>query len=488
MIKKYAPLAVAIMFTAMSSMAQIAPTLTGYTLTYSSETPEAAEAAMGTLTDAEKAACTGDFSDRTKLESNWSYCQKSQSTWNERMAETAEEQAQVVVPDNGTLRLKALSKDGTAAGVITGGLRFGKPYTYGLYEVKATCHAHTSNFPAIWMMPHSGKYGPWPTCGEIDIMEQVGNNSTVYSTVHLGARYDEKVGKTYAWSGNMWASDNEAHVYSLLWEEKALTFYCDGKQIFKYSKDETLDYETHPEYEYYQYPYNYPFVLILNQSVGKNSGWGAEDPDPSYTYEMDVDWVRYYTAPEGDRTPTNYYTFRNYTDPTRYMTLTADSTISTRVITDRSQLTTNEVFSIMPTDVYTQHTLQSRADPNLRIAAPSSTVKAVLTEHAGAYFYIIKDDTKGTCFDTRFNVAGKTGADGSKALRMNANKNYIVTAGGNSIDASWWILEDAKDITTGITDVKATSASTSARKTIRDNRLIITDGNSEYTAQGTRLK
>lgn len=43
------------------------------------------------------------------------------------------------------------------------------------------------------MMPSNPK-GGWPNCGEIDIMEQIGTSSTVYSTVHLGARYGENVG------------------------------------------------------------------------------------------------------------------------------------------------------------------------------------------------------------------------------------------------------------------------------------------------------
>ena len=30
-------------------------------------------------------------------------------------------------------------------------------------------------WPAIWMMPESDTYGPWPNSGEIDIMETRGN-------------------------------------------------------------------------------------------------------------------------------------------------------------------------------------------------------------------------------------------------------------------------------------------------------------------------
>ena len=62
--------------------------------------------------------------------------------------------------------------------------------------------------------------------------------------------------------------------------------------MFKYNKDTTLDLIKHPDYEKWQFPYNKAFYIILDQALGMNEWWGSQDPDPSYTYEMDVEYVR----------------------------------------------------------------------------------------------------------------------------------------------------------------------------------------------------
>jgi len=270
---------------------------TGYSLVYSSESPEVASSAM-TLTDEELANCTGDFLNKENLERNWLYCPRHSSKWNMRMAENDEDRAKVHICENGTLRMLALSPDSTIENCITSGIKMKQGYKYGIFEIKAKCHPHASNFPAIWMMP-SNPQGGWPYCGEIDIMEQIGTSSIVYSTVHVGARYDQPVGVDYSYSGNRWFN-TAYHTYSLLWTKTCLTFYCDGKKVFEYAKDNTLDIENNPSYEHAQFPYNEEFYIILDQALGMNRNWGDEDPDPEYTYETDVAYVRIFQKSEDE--------------------------------------------------------------------------------------------------------------------------------------------------------------------------------------------
>lgn len=261
----------------------------GYSLVYSSETPERA-ASLLSLSDEELERCTGDFVSIGNLERHWSYSRKASSTWNKRMGKTDEERALVHVAEGGHLHMLAKTTDGTAAGFITSGVNMKQGYKYGIFEIKAKCTPHVSNFPAVWMMPVDQTDG-WPNCGEIDIMEVIGTSNTVWSTVHLGARYEKPVGRSYTYSGNLSAASGW-HVYSLRWDETSLTFYCDGRQVFRYDKDLTLDLDSHPDYEKWQFPYNKDYYIILDQALGMNSWWGAEEPDPSFTYEMDVEYVR----------------------------------------------------------------------------------------------------------------------------------------------------------------------------------------------------
>ena len=432
----------------LTAMAQISTK--GYSLVYSSETPEAASAQLQ-LSDEELANCTGDFTSIENMERHWGYCVKASSDWNKRMGTTDEERASVHKTENGHLRLLAKTTDGTANGFITGGIRMKDGYKYGIFEVKAKCTPHASNFPAIWMMPvvNDG----WPVCGEIDIMEMVGTSSTVWSTVHVAARYSESqgghpVGKSYSYTGSKGTSAGY-HIYSLYWDKLSLIFYCDGQQVFRYNKDTTLDLDAHPIYEKYQFPYNKEFELILNQALGKNSGWGAENPDPKFTYEMDVEYVRIWQAP-ATYDIDKYYTLKSYADNTRYMTVSDENTLVTTEVTSPDQFTGNMLFGVAPADVKGKYHLVSL---NGQAAEMMTSInKAVPLSTNACYFYLLKDDVKGVCFDYAKDTAPITYGDGSRALTLNNKKDNIVSISGNSKDAAWWIMEDATDILAGVRD------------------------------------
>ncbi len=449
-------LAIALFLTCFSLSAQISKD--GYSLVYSSETPEAASASLN-LTAEELQNCTGDFSSIENMERNWNYCIKASSEWNERMAETDEQRALVHKTENGHLRLLARTTNGAASGFITGGIRMKKGYKYGIIEVKAKCNPHKSNFPAIWMMPvfNDG----WPQCGEIDIMEMVGNSSTAHSTVHVAARYPNaqnghSVGKSYQWTNSTWTSTGY-HIYSLFWDKQSLIFYCDGNQVFRYNKDASLDLDAHPDYEKWQFPYNKEFELILNQSLGKNSGWGYEAPDPSFTYEMDVEYVRIWQAPatyEVDK----YYLLKNYADATRYMTVGADNKLTTTAVSSPDQLNLDMVFGIAPSDVHGKYHLVNY-DGVPAGNMPDANKAVPLNADDVCYFYLLKDDTKGICLDYAKETAPILYADGSRALTLMPRRNYIVAISGNSKDAAWWTLEDATEVikATGVQDVESST-------------------------------
>ena len=423
----------------------------GYSLVYSSETPERAGELLE-LSNEELANCTGDFTSTENMERNWEYCAKASSDWNKRMGTTAEERALVHKFQDGHLRLLAKTTNGTANGFITGGIRMKKGYKYGIIEVKAKCNPHASNFPAIWMMPvvNDG----WPQCGEIDIMEMVGTSSTVHSTVHVAARYPNdanghSVGKSYSWTGNK-STTSGYHIYSLYWDKHSLIFYCDGNQVFRYNKDTSLDFDTHPDYEKWQFPYNKEFELILNQALGKNSGWGSENPDPSYTYEMDVEYVRIWQAPQSYEID-KYYLLKSYSSPTYYMTVNDNNALVVNEVTSPTQFTGNNIFGIAPADTHGKYHLVSYF--GMPVGTMPDANKAVPLSTEPCYFYLLKDNTKGVAFDYAKGSAPITYANGSRALTLNASKGNIVSISGNSKDAAWWITEDATDVLAGISEM-----------------------------------
>jgi beta-glucanase (GH16 family) len=48
-------------------------------------------------------------------------------------------------------------------------------WTYGRFEIRAKLPSGRGLWPAIWMMPTDSVYGVWPKSGELDIMENRGD-------------------------------------------------------------------------------------------------------------------------------------------------------------------------------------------------------------------------------------------------------------------------------------------------------------------------
>lgn len=59
-------------------------------------------------------------------------------------------------------------------------------WKYGRIEVKAKLPTGGGIWPAIWMLGANRSIVGWPICGEIDIMEFIGNHpADIYSTIHF---------------------------------------------------------------------------------------------------------------------------------------------------------------------------------------------------------------------------------------------------------------------------------------------------------------
>ena len=61
-------------------------------------------------------------------------------------------------------------------------------FKYGRVQFRAKVPTGKGYLPAAWMMPtNESLYGQWPRCGEIDVMEVLGDNTyTTYGTIHYG--------------------------------------------------------------------------------------------------------------------------------------------------------------------------------------------------------------------------------------------------------------------------------------------------------------
>ena len=98
--------------------------------------------------------------------------------------------------------------------------------TYGKIEARLAIPKGQGLWPAFWMLgTNIGSVG-WPTCGEIDIMEHVNSNDTIYGTMHWDYNgYASYGGNTTA------APVTNFHTYMLDWNSWSLNWYVDGRPI-----------------------------------------------------------------------------------------------------------------------------------------------------------------------------------------------------------------------------------------------------------------
>lgn len=171
-------------------------------------------------------------------------------------------------------------------------------FTYGKVDVRAKLPDGQGTWPAIWTLGtninETGGFWndgvnkvPWPVCGEIDIMEQFGQDkSNIHGTVHHGR---ESGGTTNSASTPLTTSTNEFHVYSIIWNETEIQFLV----------DEVVYYTYNPETKYpgegrngSNWPFDQPQYLLLNVAMGGVLGGMI---DPNFTGSaMEIDYVRVY--------------------------------------------------------------------------------------------------------------------------------------------------------------------------------------------------
>lgn len=174
-------------------------------------------------------------------------------------------------------------------------------FTYGRFEARLRVPKGKGFLPAFWMMPDDESlYGQWPKCGEIDIMEVLGDDvNKVYGTLHFGEPHGMVQGTMDAAEGTGNFAD-EFHIFAVEWEPGEIRWYCDGVN-YKTANDW---YTKRPGFGELTYPapFDQPFYIILNVAVGGSwVGYPDEttDFDPAKDdAKMYVDYVKVYQKKE----------------------------------------------------------------------------------------------------------------------------------------------------------------------------------------------
>lgn len=216
----------------------------------------------------------------------WSYnIGTGNNGWGNNEKQYYTDRPQNIIVENGNLKITArrelyLGSAFTSARILTKGKLEQK---YGRIEARIKLPLGQGLWPAFWMLGANSDTVIWPACGEIDIMEYLGNSPTkIFGTVH-GPGYSggESISKNFFLSNSRF--DTDFHVFGIEWDENKINFYV----------DDFLYHSVTPSDVPGEWVFNQPFYLILNIAVGGNLP-GSPNAETPFPQSMLVDYIRIY--------------------------------------------------------------------------------------------------------------------------------------------------------------------------------------------------
>ena len=142
--------------------------------------------------------------------------------------------------------------------------------TYGYFEMRARLPVGKGFWPAFWLLP---KAAHWPP--EIDIFEGAGTRP---GAVHLGVL----IGKGQ--TADKWVEDvinvgDGFHVYGLEWTREQLTWFLDGKPVWRQPNGINED-----------------MYILANLALGSHDPKFIPDPDETTPFpgKFEIDYIRAY--------------------------------------------------------------------------------------------------------------------------------------------------------------------------------------------------
>ena len=159
-------------------------------------------------------------------------------------------------------------------------------FLYGRIEVKAKMPTGSGAWPAIWLLGVNRDTIGWPRCGELDIMEWLGQ----YPQYVLGSIY------TIGSNGSDTTSlitpfvpqdsatlSTKFHVYAVEWDSTQIKYFYDKVNYATYNSAGLTQQEWQP--------FTKPMYLLLNLATGVS---GGPIDYTKFPFSYVVDYVRYY--------------------------------------------------------------------------------------------------------------------------------------------------------------------------------------------------
>lgn len=193
-----------------------------------------------------------------------------------------------IVVQNGYLIITARKEQFQGSGYTSARIKTQNLFSqkYGRFEARIKLPFGRGMWPAFWMLGSNIEQVGWPQCGEIDIMEYLGNRPTeVFGTLHgPGFAGAESIGKKYTLPTGRF--DTDFHVFGIEWTENHVNWYVDNVLYSQLTRKDIED-------EGGQWVFDNDFFMLLNLAVGGNLP-GNPNEDTLFPQRMIVDYVRVY--------------------------------------------------------------------------------------------------------------------------------------------------------------------------------------------------
>lgn len=163
-------------------------------------------------------------------------------------------------------------------------------WRYGYMEARIKLPKGRGTWPAFWMMPSGVDWSSetWPTCGEIDIMEEVGANPNYTSSSLHAIGHNHTNGTQVTAERLTEGAEDDFHIYAIEWNNDRITTYVDGQVLLNYKNDHK---------GYVNWPYDKPYYIILNLAWGGDWGGYRGVDESALPLALTVDYVRVYQKP-----------------------------------------------------------------------------------------------------------------------------------------------------------------------------------------------
>ncbi len=190
-----------------------------------------------------------------------------------------------VVIENGMLRITARQESFEGSGYTSARIQTKDKFEqqYGRFEARIQLPWSQGLWPAFWMLGSDSDEVVWPLTGEIDIMENRGQEPTLINGSVHGPGYSagEAITKSFELENDRF--DTGFHIFGIEW----------GPNYINYYVDDVLYNQITPEDVTGEWVFNKPFYIIMNVAVGGNYP-GPPNENSVFPQSMLVDYIRVY--------------------------------------------------------------------------------------------------------------------------------------------------------------------------------------------------